>query len=39
VTYFVAYVILAGLSVRTKARFPQGDRLLPIAPARPRGPA
>jgi hypothetical protein len=29
ITYFVAYLILAGLSVRTKARFPQGEVLLP----------
>jgi energy-coupling factor transport system substrate-specific component len=29
ITYFVAYLMLAGLSVRTKAGFPQGDRLLP----------
>jgi hypothetical protein len=35
VTYFVAYLVLAGLSVRTKARFPQGERLLPATPAVP----
>jgi energy-coupling factor transport system substrate-specific component len=35
VTYFVAFLILASLSVRTKARFPQGERLLPLAPDAP----
>jgi large-conductance mechanosensitive channel len=33
VTYFVVFVILGTLADRTKARFPQGDRLLPAAPA------
>ena len=33
ITYFVVYVILGTLAVRTKVRFPQGDRLLPLAPA------
>ena len=32
VTYFVVYVILGTLAVRTKARFPQGERLLPVDP-------
>lgn len=31
VTYFVVFVILGTLADRTKARFPQGDRLLPLA--------
>ena len=32
ITYFAVYLILTGLPLRTKARFPQGDRLLPVAP-------
>jgi energy-coupling factor transport system substrate-specific component len=32
VTYFVVFVILGTLADRTKARFPQGDRLLALAP-------
>jgi energy-coupling factor transport system substrate-specific component len=39
ITYFVVYVILGTLAVRTKARFPQGDRLLPVAPADDAPPA
>ena len=37
ITYFAVYLILTGLPLRTKARFPQGDRLLPVAPLAPRG--
>jgi hypothetical protein len=33
VTYFVAYVILGSLPRRTRARFPQGERLLPVRPS------
>ncbi len=29
VTYFVAYLVLAALATRTKARFPQGEYLVP----------
>ena len=29
-TFFVVYIILSAMSVRTKARFPQGERLLEI---------
>ena len=36
ITYFAVYVILGALALRTKARFPQGDRLLP-QPAVPAG--
>jgi energy-coupling factor transport system substrate-specific component len=32
VTYFVVYLILGALAVRTKARFPQGRYLLPAVP-------
>ena len=32
VTYFVVYLILGSMATRTKARFPQGDRLLPVEP-------
>jgi energy-coupling factor transport system substrate-specific component len=39
VTYFVVFVILGTLADRTKARFPQGDRLLPIVTASPRPPS
>ena len=43
VTYFVVYVILGTLAVRTKARFPQGRCLLPVVPTdtqdRPHGTA
>jgi large-conductance mechanosensitive channel len=35
ITYFVVFVVLGTLADRTKARFPQGERLLPVAPARP----
>lgn len=35
VTYFVVYVILGALAVRTKVRFPQGRYLIPEAPAEP----
>jgi hypothetical protein len=30
ISYFVVYVILGALAVRTKARFPQGRHLLPV---------
>lgn len=30
ITYFVAYLILGAMATRTKARFPQGEYLLPI---------
>ena len=30
ITYFVAYLILGAMAARTKARFPQGQYLLPI---------
>ena len=30
VTYFVAYLILGAMATRTKARFPQGEYLLPL---------
>lgn len=33
VTYFVAYLILGAMATRTKARFPQGEYLLPLADA------
>jgi hypothetical protein len=33
ITYFVVYVVLGTLAVRTKARFPQGDRLLGLPAA------
>jgi len=30
ITYFVVYLILGAMAVRTKARFPQGEYLLPL---------
>ncbi|MBX3028807.1 MAG: hypothetical protein KF809_01475 [Chloroflexi bacterium] len=30
ITFFVVYVIVGAMAVRTKARFPQGERLIPI---------
>jgi hypothetical protein len=39
VTYFAAYLVLAALATRTKARFPQGECLVPIAPPGLGGPA
>ena len=35
ITYFVVFVVLGTLADRTKARFPQGERLLRVAPAGP----
>jgi energy-coupling factor transport system substrate-specific component len=32
VTYFVVYLILGAMAERTKARFPQGEYLLPLTP-------
>lgn len=31
ITYFVVYLILGAMATRTKARFPQGEYLLPLA--------
>lgn len=33
ISYFVVYVILGALAVRTRARFPQGQYLIPLSPA------
>jgi hypothetical protein len=33
ISYFVVYVILGALAVRTKVRFPQGQYLIPLLPA------
>lgn len=33
ISYFVVYVILGALAVRTRARFPQGRYLIPLPPA------
>jgi hypothetical protein len=30
ITYFVVYLILGAMATRTKARFPQGQYLLPL---------
>ncbi len=35
VTFFVVYLILEAMARRTKARFPQGERLLEEASSRP----
>ena len=32
ITFFVAYLILGAMATRTKARFPQGEYLLPLDP-------
>lgn len=39
VTYFVAYLILSSMAVRIKARFPQGEYLIPIASSAVDSPA